>query len=243
MESASETQFPWRLAAFHSARIIAELARCCEIGAHTRILDLGCGDGRLLSHLAREYGVKGVGIDARADAILAARRLADEMGLWGEVTFSDQDVAAYPEAFHAFQIVLARQPLTFSRDLRDAVERLRVALADQAWLVLGASYPDGAANIAPSADRAGDAADLPELAELIAQVHDAGALVTALLAATEAEQDDFVNQRWAAADKRCQSLPDVDARVACRDAIMQEQAMYYAQERGRVRSAVLILRA
>jgi SAM-dependent methyltransferase len=243
MESASETQFPWRHAAFHSARIIAELARCCELGAHTRILELGCGDGRLLSHLAREYGAKGVGVDARADAILAARQLADEMGLWGEVTFSDQDVAAYPEAFHAFQIVLARQPLTFSSDLGEAIDRMRVALADQAWLVLGVSYRQNVRDNAHDTGLPGDVVDLPELAGLISQVHGAGALVTALLAASEAEQDDFVNQRWAAADKHCQSLPDVDTRVACRDAIMQEQAMYYAQERGRVRSAVLILRA
>ena len=42
------------------------------IGANARVLDLGCGDGRLLAHLARARGATGYGVEIGDDGVLAS---------------------------------------------------------------------------------------------------------------------------------------------------------------------------
>lgn len=54
----------------------ADLAIVAEqIPSGSRVLDLGCGSGSLLSHLAQEKGCRGTGVEIDADQILAAIRL------------------------------------------------------------------------------------------------------------------------------------------------------------------------
>ncbi|MFN8195818.1 MAG: methionine biosynthesis protein MetW [Nocardioidaceae bacterium] len=48
------------------------VARLVERGA--RVLDLGCGDGQLLAHLAAELGCSGTGVDRDPESLLAAIR-------------------------------------------------------------------------------------------------------------------------------------------------------------------------
>jgi ubiquinone/menaquinone biosynthesis C-methylase UbiE len=45
-----------------------------------RVLDVGCGPGTVLQQLIRAYDVDGVGVDASAEMIAAARREAPEVG-------------------------------------------------------------------------------------------------------------------------------------------------------------------
>jgi SAM-dependent methyltransferase len=45
----------------------------------TSAIDVGCGNGRNLIYLAREYGIKGVGIDISAAAIAQAKRASQEL--------------------------------------------------------------------------------------------------------------------------------------------------------------------
>ncbi|HSN12565.1 MAG TPA: methionine biosynthesis protein MetW, partial [Propionibacteriaceae bacterium] len=40
----------------------------------SRVLDLGCGTGALLSHLAADKGCSGTGVEIDADAVLVAIR-------------------------------------------------------------------------------------------------------------------------------------------------------------------------
>lgn len=50
----------------------ADLAQISEwISPGARILDLGCGDGTLLAHLARHRGVRGYGLEIDADNVAA----------------------------------------------------------------------------------------------------------------------------------------------------------------------------
>lgn len=44
-------------------------------------IDLGCGNGRNLVYLAREFGLSGIGYDSSAAAIKEARRLSDGLNL------------------------------------------------------------------------------------------------------------------------------------------------------------------
>lgn len=70
----------WRTRGHHTYqpryRIIAEL-----IEPGSTVLDVGCGDGRLLEHLTQTRNVKGFGIDVSPEAV----RMASERGVAAEV--------------------------------------------------------------------------------------------------------------------------------------------------------------
>ncbi len=48
---------------------------------HSKVLDLGCGNGRNLIYLSREYGVSGIGYDISSEAVKQANELSRELPL------------------------------------------------------------------------------------------------------------------------------------------------------------------
>lgn len=64
-----------------ASRIAAEVDAICgllPLEAHRRILDIGCGDGRIAAPL-QERGYRVTGLDANVDVLRAARRRAPEV--------------------------------------------------------------------------------------------------------------------------------------------------------------------
>ncbi len=55
------------------------------LSTHSSALDLGCGNGRNLVYLAKEYGVKGAGIDTSHEAISQAKKMSTGLPLAYEV--------------------------------------------------------------------------------------------------------------------------------------------------------------
>lgn len=98
-------------------RLIAE-----TIPAGSRVLDLGCGDGALLTYLAEEKDVDGRGIELSQSGVNAcvARGLAVIQG------DADKDLADYPT--DAFDYVILSQTLQAVRQPREVVtQMLRIA--------------------------------------------------------------------------------------------------------------------
>ncbi len=92
------------------------------IPAGSRVLDLGCGDGALLTYLAEEKDVDGRGIELSQSGVNAcvARGLAVIQG------DADKDLADYPT--DAFDYVILSQTLQAVRQPRDVVtQMLRIA--------------------------------------------------------------------------------------------------------------------
>lgn len=67
---------------------VAALTRLLGVGAGSRVLDVGCGDGRHLRLLAGS-GVRGVGVDVAAALIAAGRRAARRDGVEVELAVAD----------------------------------------------------------------------------------------------------------------------------------------------------------
>lgn len=94
-------------------RLIADM-----IEPGTRVLDIGCGDGALLAHLAEEKNVDARGIELSQDGVNAcvARGLSVIQG------DADTDLHDYPDA--AFDFVVLGQTLQATRNPKAVLENL-----------------------------------------------------------------------------------------------------------------------
>jgi trans-aconitate methyltransferase len=62
-----------------------------ELSEDDVIIDLGCGDGRIVVTAARDYGARGIGIDIDPELIEKAKRLAKSSGVDHLVEFRVED--------------------------------------------------------------------------------------------------------------------------------------------------------
>jgi len=93
--------------------LIASMVR-----ANTRVLDVGCGDGTLLAHLAREKGVDARGIELSREGVASCvtKGLAVIQG------DADTDLIDYPD--DCFEFVILSQTLQATRKPREVLEQM-----------------------------------------------------------------------------------------------------------------------
>ncbi len=94
-------------------RLIAEM-----IEPHSRVLDIGCGDGALLDYLARTKAVDARGIELGQAGVNACVR----HGLSVIQGDADRDLEAFPNG--AFDVVVLSQTLQATREPRHVLEEL-----------------------------------------------------------------------------------------------------------------------
>lgn len=58
---------------------------------HNVLLDLGCGDGRIVNMAASKYGCRGFGVDLDVELLVTARKFAADLHLDHLVEFVQQD--------------------------------------------------------------------------------------------------------------------------------------------------------
>ena len=110
--------------------------RACEILAHERVLDIGCGAGQTTRTAARAATAgRALGIDTSAPVIARARELAVAEGL-GNVRFEQGDAQAYPFPSQGFDVAISRFGTMFFADAIAAFRNIRSALADDGRLVM-----------------------------------------------------------------------------------------------------------
>ncbi|HVC53479.1 MAG TPA: methionine biosynthesis protein MetW [Stellaceae bacterium] len=88
------------------------------IDPHARVLDIGCGDGALLAHLAREKAADSRGIELSQSGV----NICVSHGLSVIQGDADSDLAAYPTG--AFDYVVLSQTLQATRHPRQVLEDL-----------------------------------------------------------------------------------------------------------------------
>ena len=94
-----------------------------------RVLDVGCGKGRLLLDIVQKHGVHGVGIDPNVEFLAVARAAAERRGLshlmeWHEANVAD--VALAPASFEAALCVGSSHAFGTPRQALDALAALVV---------------------------------------------------------------------------------------------------------------------
>lgn len=71
--------------------VVLRMLKLAEIDAGDHVLDLGCGDGRVVIAAARECGARGTGIDIEPYWVEESKRNAAAAGVASRVEFSVQD--------------------------------------------------------------------------------------------------------------------------------------------------------
>ncbi len=126
----------WDRMAADGAPVHGEAELVCQLGGH-RILDAGCGTGRVAAELARR-GRAVVGVDNDADMLARARVRADDVS-W---VLADLATVELPAAFDV--IVMAGDVLHYVRPGHESmvVSNLARHLAPGGHLVSGASLAE-----------------------------------------------------------------------------------------------------
>ncbi len=101
----------------------------------TEVLDLGCGNGRNLIFLAREFGVRGQGLDSSTAAIAEARRAGDGLPLKFEARSIAGDLPGEDDSFDLALDMMTSHFLNAAErgHLRDEIHRL---LRPGGWLFM-----------------------------------------------------------------------------------------------------------
>ena len=108
----------------------ARIARRSTAGSPSgQVLDVGCGPGRLVVHIARQVpGLMVTGIDVSPDMIELARRRAEAWNLSARVRFEVADVGALPFPDSHFDLVVSTFSLHHWRDPARGLAEVRRVL-------------------------------------------------------------------------------------------------------------------
>jgi SAM-dependent methyltransferase len=118
-------------------RLLGEVAR---LGSGTRILDLACGKGEMLSRWAGWFGSTGVGVDLSHVFLAAARERAEELGVAAALTFEQGDAGVYDAQAGAFDIACCIGATWIGGGLAGTAALLRPTLRDGGLILLGEPY-------------------------------------------------------------------------------------------------------
>jgi SAM-dependent methyltransferase len=72
--------------------VVDAMLKLANVHSGDVIYDLGCGDGRIVVTAARQFGVRGIGIDINPERIAEARENARSNGVTNRVTFRNEDL-------------------------------------------------------------------------------------------------------------------------------------------------------
>jgi len=73
-------------------QVVDAMLKLANVHAGDVVYDMGCGDGRMVVRAAKQYGVRGVGIDINPERIAEAKDNAKQNGVTNLVTFRNEDL-------------------------------------------------------------------------------------------------------------------------------------------------------
>jgi SAM-dependent methyltransferase len=72
--------------------VVDAMLKLAEVKSGDVVYDLGCGDGRIVATAAKQFGVRGVGIDINPERIAEARETLKKFGVTNLVTLRNADL-------------------------------------------------------------------------------------------------------------------------------------------------------
>ncbi|HVK14369.1 MAG TPA: methyltransferase domain-containing protein [Gemmataceae bacterium] len=108
---------------FHETppKVVTEMLKLAGVGAADTVMDLGCGDGRIVVAAVKEFGAKkGVGVELSADRVRLSKANAEKAGVGDRVEIREADILKIKDVSEASVVALYLLP--------DINERLKPVL-------------------------------------------------------------------------------------------------------------------
>ena len=201
-------------------------ARLAGVSAEDLVLDLGCGNGTVLALLAEAFGCRGLGIDCRPEAILAARAFVRNRGLEDRVAFRCDDAVCAADPICGATVALCLGAASAFGGIEGAVSALRASLNDDGRAVLGERYWR-TERVPPEFAR--DFADCVTEYELLGIVREHGFSLAGIVRSGEAEFDAYEGAIWSACRSVLERDP-TDDEVRAYLSSIQDEYLGYGRE-------------
>jgi SAM-dependent methyltransferase len=127
---------------FSEKRLMLVGEICRELGylqPGTRLLDLACGQGEMLSQWAKRYGIHGTGVDLGEAFLTEARQRAEELGIASQVEFTCSDAVEFIQGSKGYGAVSCCGATDIGGSTAGTIKLMRQALKDvqQGLLLIG----------------------------------------------------------------------------------------------------------
>lgn len=224
---------------------LIRLAQLCQVHKGTRLLDLACGKGELLTQWARTYDIQGTGVDESERDIYGAMTRATELEVWSQVHFVVSDVLEYPQPYHQYNIVSWLGMTGLPSTLGETIPLMQEALRDNetGLLLIGQSYwrvppPEAVCHALGVSVNT-----LPDLGAIADQADEHGAELVEMMLVPQEGWDRYYSAQWRALSawlKDNTSHPDWHS---VRTLYQQSRRNYLSLEREYVGWGVFVLEA
>lgn len=180
-----------------SAQKLDLIGEICQLSEQTRLLDLACGKGELLSQWAQRYGIIGVGVDISTVFINAAKARAYDLEVSDQITFLVDDAATYPQPFHEFDVVSCLGATWIGNGLIGTLELMQSALKPGgATVIVGEPFWR-----TPPPDEACEMMGFPRddfstLAGTLERIESVGLELVEMVIADEDSWDRYIVSQW-----------------------------------------------
>jgi SAM-dependent methyltransferase len=175
----------------------ATLGAVLRLKPGTRLLDLGSGSGEMLCSWARDYGIKGIGIDMSQLFSQQATRRAEELGVADQVEFIHGDAAGYV-ADDKCDVAACVGATWIGGGVAGTIELLTKSLSDNGIILIGEPYW----RQLPPTDEvarqcfAGSVSDFSILPELITSFGELGYDLVEMVLADQEGWDRYEAAKW-----------------------------------------------
>lgn len=219
---------------------LALLGQRCGLHSGMRLLDLSCYRGYLLNTWAREYDLRGTGVDERPECINIAQTHANELNVWANVHYVVADVFEYPQPFHEYNVI-TWLTVGAGLELPRWLAVMRTALRDRTGLlVVGESYWRARPSRSALKQRGIPVHALPQLDDLSTVGEQAGLALVDMLLLDHRGWDDYYAQQWRTVARWLREHPNDPDAPEVRRQWQLSQHQYLSFEREAVGYGVFV---
>jgi len=175
---------------------LMELGEVARIGPRSRVLDLACGKGEMLSRWAQTRGCHGVGVDLSEVFAAAARARATELGVDDRVVIELGDASGYLPEAGSFDVACCIGATWIGGGVVGTVQLLRPAIPSAGLILIGEPFwrepppPEARAAVGTDPEL------FTDLPGLLRQFQAAGVELVEMVLADEHSWDRYVAGQW-----------------------------------------------
>lgn len=210
-------------------RQLCDLGAALNLAAGSRILDLACGSGELLSTWARDHQTAGLGVDLNPDFVASARARAEELGVSDTVRFIEADAAGYV-IDEPVEVTACVGATWIGGGVPGTLDLLSRSLKPGGMLLIGEPYwrtvpttPQALAGCGVTR-----AEDYLTLADLLASFSTQGYDVVEMMCATEETWDRYQAPQWLNLRRWADTHPGHELQEEVRRLLATEPQQYAA---------------